>query len=154
VSDWNDMPTHRLLYLWASTKKIQISVLDFIIFSLKINLFLPWYSWKIAEFALETSTLTIMPPMHFFSIKNKLCKRLFLFYNFTNLQIKLQTIVIFYNLYRFSVMIVTFILKSSIKVISSGDSFCISCIWNKTKSAVDLGFEPQKLYNWYLLLLR
>ena len=45
-----------LLFQWASTIKIQLSLLvwdkaDLIIILLKINLFSPWSSWKIAEFA-------------------------------------------------------------------------------------------------------
>jgi hypothetical protein len=44
VSEWNDMSTRRLLLQWASTIKIQLSVLvkykaDLFIISLKINLF-------------------------------------------------------------------------------------------------------------------
>ena len=47
------------LFQWASTIKIQLSVLvknkaDLII-SLKINLFSPWYIWKIAELALNNN---------------------------------------------------------------------------------------------------
>jgi hypothetical protein len=47
------MSTHGLLFQWASTIKIQLSVLVcnkevLIIISLKINLFSSWYSWKIA----------------------------------------------------------------------------------------------------------
>ena len=58
VSEWSDMFTRGLLFLWASTLKIQLSVLvqnkaNLIIISLKINLFSPWYSWKIAELALN-----------------------------------------------------------------------------------------------------
>jgi hypothetical protein len=54
VSEWGDMSIHKLLFQWASTVKIQLSILvyhkaDLIIMSLKINLFSPWYSWKIAE---------------------------------------------------------------------------------------------------------
>jgi hypothetical protein len=50
VSERSDMSTRRLLFQWASTIKIQLSVLvynkaDPIIISLKINLFSPWYSW-------------------------------------------------------------------------------------------------------------
>ena len=64
VSEWSDMSIHRLLFQWASTMKIKLSVLiaieykaDFIIISLKINLFSPWYtcSWKIAELALSNN---------------------------------------------------------------------------------------------------
>ena len=52
VSQFDDMSIHGLLFQWASTIKIQLSVLvwyktDLIIISLKINLFLAWYSWKI-----------------------------------------------------------------------------------------------------------
>jgi hypothetical protein len=51
VSEWGNMSIQWLLFQWASTIKIQLSVLveykaDLII-SLKINLFSPWYSWKI-----------------------------------------------------------------------------------------------------------
>jgi len=50
----------RGLFQRASTIKIQLSMLvwykaDLIIISLKINLFSPWYSWKIAELTLNIS---------------------------------------------------------------------------------------------------
>jgi hypothetical protein len=53
------MSIRRLLFQWTSTIKIQLDVLvlykvDFII-SLKINLFSPWNSWKIAELALNNN---------------------------------------------------------------------------------------------------
>jgi hypothetical protein len=46
VSEWCDMSIRGLLFQWASTMKIQLSMLiyykaDLIIISLKINLFLP-----------------------------------------------------------------------------------------------------------------
>jgi hypothetical protein len=49
-----DMSICELLFQWASTIKIQQSVLvynnaDLIIISLKINLFSPWYGWTIGE---------------------------------------------------------------------------------------------------------
>jgi hypothetical protein len=49
------------LFQWTSTIKIQLSMLvlnkaDLIIISLKINLFSPWYSWKIAELVFTTIT--------------------------------------------------------------------------------------------------
>jgi hypothetical protein len=50
-----------LLFQWANTiKKNQLSVLvnnkaDLIIISLQINLFSPWYIWKIAELALNNN---------------------------------------------------------------------------------------------------
>ena len=53
-----------LLFQWASTMKIRLSVLvlykvDLIIILLKINLFSPWYIWKIAELVLNnTQSLT------------------------------------------------------------------------------------------------
>ena len=59
------MSIYGLLFQWASTKTIQLSVLvqykaDLIIISLKIKLFSPWYSWKIAELALNNNhSLTI-----------------------------------------------------------------------------------------------
>jgi hypothetical protein len=49
VSELDDMSFHRLLFQWASTMKIQLSVLVYyklnsqINISLKINLFSPWY---------------------------------------------------------------------------------------------------------------
>jgi hypothetical protein len=60
VSEWSDMSARRLLFQWASTIKIKLGMLvwykaDFIIISLIINLFSPWYSWKIAELALKTT---------------------------------------------------------------------------------------------------
>ena len=60
VSEWSDMSTSGLLFQWASTIKLQLSVLilnkaDLIIISLKINLFSPWYSWEIAELALNNN---------------------------------------------------------------------------------------------------
>ena len=53
VSELGDMSICWLLFLWARTIKIQLNSLvlykaDLIIISLKINLFSPWYSWKIA----------------------------------------------------------------------------------------------------------
>ena len=49
-----------LLFQWASTLKIQLRLLvkhraDLIIISLKIYLFSPWYSWKIAELTLNSN---------------------------------------------------------------------------------------------------
>jgi hypothetical protein len=60
VSKWSDMSTRWLLFQWASIIKIQLSVLvqykaDVIIISLKIYLFLPWYSWQIAVLALNNN---------------------------------------------------------------------------------------------------
>jgi hypothetical protein len=60
VSEWSDMSTPGLLFQWASTITIQLSLLvknnaDLIIISLKINLFSPWYNWKIAELALNNN---------------------------------------------------------------------------------------------------
>jgi hypothetical protein len=48
VSEWGDMSIRGLLFQWASTIKIQLSVLVWYkadLISLKIILFLPWYSW-------------------------------------------------------------------------------------------------------------
>jgi hypothetical protein len=51
VSEWGNMSIQWLLFQWATTIKIQLSVVvEFkadLIISLKINLFSPWYSWKI-----------------------------------------------------------------------------------------------------------
>ena len=60
VSKWRDMSTCWLLFQWASTMKIQLSVLawnkaDLIIISMKINFFSPWYSWKFVELALNNN---------------------------------------------------------------------------------------------------
>ena len=49
-----------LLFQWASTIKIQLSVLVYykasiIIILLKCNLFLPWYGWTIAHLALNNN---------------------------------------------------------------------------------------------------
>ena len=54
VSEWGDMSIRVLFFQWASTIKIQLSMLvwykvDLIIISLKINLFSPWYRWKIEK---------------------------------------------------------------------------------------------------------
>jgi hypothetical protein len=62
VSEWGDMSICRLLFQWTSTIKIELSVLpvglvqaELIIISLIINLFSSWYSWKIAELALNNN---------------------------------------------------------------------------------------------------
>ena len=57
VSEWCGMFIRGLLFRWASTIKIQLSVYkgEFIIISLKTNLFSPWYSWKMAELALNNN---------------------------------------------------------------------------------------------------
>ena len=59
MSEWGDMSIHGLLFQWASTIKIQLSMLVYykadLIISLKINLFSPSYSWKIAELALNSN---------------------------------------------------------------------------------------------------
>jgi hypothetical protein len=65
VSKLGDICIRGLLFQWASTIKIQLSMLvknksDLIIISLKTNLFSPWYGWKIAELALNnTHSLTV-----------------------------------------------------------------------------------------------
>ena len=71
VSEWGYMSICRLLFQWASTIKIQLNVLvlykaKFVIISLKINLFWPWYSWKIAEFALNNNH-----SLHYFEEKKR-----------------------------------------------------------------------------------
>jgi hypothetical protein len=48
VPEWNDMSTRELLFQWDNTIKILFT-------SLKINLFLPWYSWTIAELTLNSN---------------------------------------------------------------------------------------------------
>ena len=63
VSEWNNMSNCGLLIQWANTIKTQLSVLVYykadLIISLKINLFSPWYSWKIAELVLKQQSLTL-----------------------------------------------------------------------------------------------
>ena len=61
VCMWSDISILGLLFQWASTIKIQFSVLVLylIIISLIINLFSPWYGWKIVQLALNnTHSLT------------------------------------------------------------------------------------------------
>ena len=71
VSEWSDMSICDLLFQWASTIKIQLSVLvyykaDLIIILLKINLFLPWYSWKITELVFNNyHSLTLFSLHHY-----------------------------------------------------------------------------------------
>ena len=63
MSKFGDMSICRLLFQWASTINIQLSVLvqykmDVIIISLKINLYLTWYRWKIAQLVLNNNHST------------------------------------------------------------------------------------------------
>ena len=68
VSKWNAMSTCGLLFQWASTIKIQLSMLvllkaDLNIISLnlqKCNLFSPWYCWKIAHLVLNNNHLNLL----------------------------------------------------------------------------------------------
>ena len=61
ASKWGDMAIRGLLYQWASTikknptKRVGPAQRGLIIISLKINLFSPWYSWTIAELALNSN---------------------------------------------------------------------------------------------------
>jgi hypothetical protein len=57
VSEWGYMSINWLLFQWARTIKIMLSMFVYclIIISLKINLFFPWYSWKFAELALNNN---------------------------------------------------------------------------------------------------
>ena len=57
---WIDKSIRERSFQWASTTQIQLSLLvwykvDIIIIPLKINLFSPWYSWKIAALALNNN---------------------------------------------------------------------------------------------------
>ena len=70
LKDWlvlNRQSTRERSFQWASTIKIQLSLFvwykaDIIIIPLKIHLFSPWYSWKIAELALNNNhPLTLLP---------------------------------------------------------------------------------------------
>ena len=59
VSDWCDISIHGLLFQWASTINIQLSMSvqnkANLIISLNINLFSPWNSSKIAHLALNNN---------------------------------------------------------------------------------------------------
>ena len=59
VSKWSDISACGLLFQWASTIKIQLSMLVLykadIIISSECNLFLPWHSWKIIHLALNNN---------------------------------------------------------------------------------------------------
>ena len=60
LSEWGDMSIRRLLFQWASiiknpNQRVGLEKADLIIISLKINLFSPWYSWTIAELALNNN---------------------------------------------------------------------------------------------------
>ena len=56
VSEWSDLSTRGLLFQWASTMEIQPKLGWSR--TLKINLFPPWHSWKIAELALNNNQWT------------------------------------------------------------------------------------------------
>ena len=57
VSEWRDMPTHRLLSQWSSTIKIQFSGVQsrHHYHIIEFNLFSPWHSWKIAHLAFKNN---------------------------------------------------------------------------------------------------
>jgi hypothetical protein len=64
------MSIHELLFQWASSIKIQLSMLvwykaDLIIISFKMNL--PWYSCKIAELTLSSLTRSLRYGMNYTS---------------------------------------------------------------------------------------
>jgi hypothetical protein len=67
VSEWSYKSNCGQLFQWASTIKNPTQCVghkykaDLIIISLKINLFSPWYSWKIAELALNNNHLLTHP---------------------------------------------------------------------------------------------
>ena len=68
VSEWGNMSIRWLLFQWASTIKIQLSMLvkykaDLIIISMKNNLFSPWYNWNIADLALNNNHSLPKVPM-------------------------------------------------------------------------------------------
>ena len=90
VSVWSDMSTRGLLFQWANNIKIIFSVLaknkaDLIIISLKINLFSPWYSWKIAELAFNNNHSLTHPHIH---ITTEINLVLLVYYYFWVLYIK------------------------------------------------------------------
>jgi hypothetical protein len=73
VSVCGYMSTHELSFQWASTIKIQLSMLvyykeDLIITSLKINLVSPRYSWKNCWIGVKQQSLTHAHPYIFKSI--------------------------------------------------------------------------------------
>ena len=58
VSEWNDIPTHRLLFQGASTlKKIiqtqHVGLAQSRHHLIECNVFLPWYSWKIDHLVIK-----------------------------------------------------------------------------------------------------
>ena len=60
VSKWNEISTSRLLFPWASSIKIQLSMsvwykAAIIIISSKCNLFSPWYSWTIGHLTINNN---------------------------------------------------------------------------------------------------
>ena len=60
VSEWGDMSIPELLLKWARIMKIQLSVYKAdLIISLKNNLFLPWYGWKIVVLALSKNSQSL-----------------------------------------------------------------------------------------------
>jgi hypothetical protein len=67
VSEWSNISTHRLLFRWASTIKIQLSVLvynkaNLIIISLKINLFMPIVSDDVLKLS-QPAVIVLFAPM-------------------------------------------------------------------------------------------
>jgi hypothetical protein len=68
VSMWSDMSIRGLLFQWASTIKIQLSMLvknkaDLIIISLKINLFSPWYTMQLKNCWIGVKQQSLIPSL-------------------------------------------------------------------------------------------
>ena len=72
VPQWDDMFIRGIFFQWGSNIKIQLSMLvwyraNIIIISLKIKLLSPWYSWKIAELAVNNNhSLNLILKLHIF----------------------------------------------------------------------------------------
>ena len=103
--EWSDMATRRLLFDLVSTIKIQLSVLvyykvDIIIISLKCNLFLPWYIWKIAHLVLNNNWSLTRSLIH--SLDHSSTHSLILY-----------VVNLLMNYYKYETLIVTLLIFSS-----------------------------------------
>ena len=87
VSEWSDLSIRGLLFQWASTTQIKRNVLveykaGLINISFKINLFSPWYTWKIAELAFNNNhslsyfSVGVFWPLPWIKLIETFCKRL------------------------------------------------------------------------------
>ena len=63
LSEWSDTSSRRMLFQWAATIKIKLTMLvknktDIIIISLICNLFSPWYTWTNCSFDVKQQSVT------------------------------------------------------------------------------------------------